>query len=91
MVNKQDFISKIAEKTGFTKVDTKAFLQGMEDVVFDVMGEHEDIRLMNGLTLSVKDVAARVGRNPMTGETIQIPARKKVSAKIGKALKDAAN
>ena len=35
MVNKQDFISKIAEKTGFTKVDTKAFLQGMEDVISD--------------------------------------------------------
>lgn len=43
------------------------------------------------MTITVKDVAARVGRNPMTGETIQIPAKKKVAVKVGKALKDAVN
>lgn len=91
MVNKQDFISKIAEKSGFTKVDTKAFMNAMEQVIFDCVKDQEDVKLTNGMTITVKDVAARVGRNPMTGETIQIPAKKKVAVKIGKALKDAVN
>lgn len=91
MVNKQEFISKVAEKSGFTKVDTKAFVNAMEFVIFDCVKAHEDLKLTNGMTVVVKDVAARTGRNPMTGETIEIPAKKKVSVKIGKALKEAAN
>lgn len=91
MVNKQDFISKVAEKSGFTKVDTKAFMNAMEEVIFDCVKDQEDVKLTNGMTITVKDVAARTGRNPMTGETIQIPAKKKVAVKIGKALKEAAN
>lgn len=91
MVNKQEFISKVAEKSGFTKVDTKAFVNAMESVIFECVKAHEDLKLTNGMTVVVKDVAARTGRNPMTGETIEIPAKKKVSVKIGKALKEAAN
>lgn len=91
MVNKQDFIAKVAEKSGFTKVDTKTFMNAMEEVIFDCVRAQEDLKMTNGLTITVKDVAARTGRNPMTGETIQIPAKKKVAVKIGKALKEAAN
>jgi DNA-binding protein HU-beta len=91
MITRSDFIEKVARESGVTKKDTKLIADTMERVALDIISDGEDVRILNCVALTVKDSAPRTGRNPKTGETIQVPAKKRVSAKIGKALKDAAN
>lgn len=91
MINRSDLIDKVAKKSGITKKDTKLFFDTMEDVVLGYISDGEDVKILNCMALTIKDSAERTARNPMTGETILVPAKKRVAAKFGKAIKDAAN
>ncbi len=89
MANKADLIDGVAEKSGLTKKDATAAVEGLFDVVTETLAEGERVQVIGFGTFEVRDRAARKGRNPQTGEEIQIPATKVPAFKAGKGLKDA--
>jgi DNA-binding protein HU-beta len=90
-VNKNDLVAAVADSAGLTKADaTKAVDAVFDNVTSSLQGGGE-VRLVGFGTFSVVDRKATTGRNPRTGETIQIPASKQPKFKAGKGLKDAVN
>ena len=87
-MNKGDLVSAMAEVTGMTKKDTAAAVDAFIEVVSETLEKGEDVALVGFGTFKVKERAARKGRNPQTGEEIDIPASKTVAFKAGKTLKD---
>ncbi len=90
-MNKSELIDAIADNAGLTKADAGRALDGVITAVTGVLKGGDSVSLVGFGTFAVKDRAARAGRNPQTGETIQIKAAKVPSFKAGKALKDAVN
>ena len=88
-MNKNEFVAAIAEKSGLTKKDAEAALNAYTAVVTDVLKSGDSVQLIGFGTFEVRERAARTGRNPHTGETIEIAAAKVPAFKPGKALKDA--
>lgn len=88
-MNKADLVSVVAEKTGLTKKDTEKAINALFDTVSDTLVKGEKVQLVGFGSFEVKPRAARIGRNPKTKESIQIPASKSPIFKAGKALKDA--
>ncbi len=89
MANKADLIDGVAAKSGLTKKDATAAVEGLFEVVTDYLAEGERVQVIGFGTFEVRDRAARKGRNPQTGEEIQIAATKVPAFKAGKGLKDA--
>ena len=79
----------LAEKHGMSKKETTTLLEDMVDTFRAHLENGERVRIPGMGILEVKQMAARTGRNPATGETIQIPAKKKVAFRVAKDLKDA--
>jgi len=90
-VNKSELISAIAENANLTKADSGRALDAMISAITDSLKNGEPVTLIGFGTFEVRDRAARSGRNPRTGETIQISASKNPAFKAGKALKEAVN
>ncbi len=90
-MNKSDLIDAIAESAGLSKADAGRALDATVDAVTGALKKGQSVSLVGFGTFSVRDRAARTGRNPRTGETIQIAASKNPAFKAGKALKDAVN
>ena len=90
-MNKTELIAAIAEKTELSKKDAEKALKAFTDVVEEELKKGEKIQLVGFGTFEVSETAAREGRNPQTGETMQIAASKSPKFKAGKALKDAIN
>ena len=90
-MNKSELIAKIAEKSGLNQKDAGKALDGLTQAVSDALANGEDVTLVGFGTFKVTQRQAKTGRNPQTGETIQIPAKKAPVFKAGKALKDAVN
>ncbi len=90
-MNKTQFVEAIAAKSGLSKKAAEAALNAMTDVVAETLKAGEKIQLVGFGTFEVKERAARAGRNPKTGETIQIAASKTPAFSAGKALKDSVN
>lgn len=90
-MNKSELIDAVAEQSGLTKTDTTKALNALIDTLTDAMKRGDDVVLIGFGTFSVKERAARTGRNPKTGEALQIAASKVPSFKAGKGLKDAVN
>ena len=88
-MNKNEFVAAIAEKSGLTKKDAEAALNAYTEVVTDALKSGDSVQLIGFGTFEVRERAARQGRNPLTGETIEIAAAKAPAFKPGKALKDA--
>ncbi|MFU8924928.1 HU family DNA-binding protein [Acinetobacter puyangensis] len=90
-MNRSELIKHITTTSGLTQVQAinalDAFIKGVEDT----LANGGEVALVGFGTFSVKDRAARTGRNPKTGEEIQIAAAKVPSFKAGKALKEAVN
>lgn len=85
-MNKTDFIARVAEKAGLTKVDARAAVEAFATVVAEELKKGEKIALLGFGTFSVADKPAREGMNPQTKKKIHIPARKAVKFKAGAAL-----
>jgi DNA-binding protein HU-beta len=81
--------AELAEKNGMSKKDATELLEGMVTSFVKHLKAGERIRVPGLGILEVKQTKARTGRNPQTGEAIQIPAKKKVSFRVAKDLKDA--
>lgn len=87
-MNKATLIAKIAEQTDLNRKQAENALNAFIDVVTEVLKEGDKVQLMGFGTFEVKERAARTGRKPSTGETIEIPAKKIPGFKAGKGLKD---
>ncbi|MEX2231851.1 MAG: HU family DNA-binding protein [Cyclobacteriaceae bacterium] len=85
-MNKAELVSKIAEDAGLTKVQATAALESFIDGVTKALKSGKRITLVGFGTFSVKRRAPRKGRNPATGESIKIKAKKVAKFKMGKAL-----
>ena len=90
-MNKADLVAAMAEKAGVSKKDAEASLKAFTDVVAEELKKGEKIQLVGFGTFEVSERAAREGRNPQTGEAMQIAASKSPKFKAGKALKDSLN
>ena len=90
-MNKSELVAAIANKCGVTKKDTEEVLNTFMDVVKDALKAGDKVQLIGFGTFECKEHAARQGRNPRTGKTIEIPAHKSPDFAAGKALKDAVN
>ena len=94
-MNKNDLVAAVADKAGLSKADATKAVDALFDVpggiLADVLKGGDDVRLVGFGNFVVAKRAASEGRNPRTGEKIQIPASKQPKFKAGKGLKDAVN
>lgn len=90
-MNKSELIDSIAAGSDISKAAAGRALDSMIGAVTESLQKGESVSLVGFGTFSVKERAARTGRNPQTGEAIQIKAAKVPGFKAGKALKDAVN
>ena len=88
-MNKSELVSAIAENADLTKAAAGRALDATIDAITESLKNSEAVTLIGFGTFEVRDRAARSGRNPRTGETIQIKAAKNPAFKAGKALKEA--
>ena len=87
-MNKATLIAKIADKADLNKKQAEAALNAFTDTITEALKEGEKVQMMGFGTFEVKERAARTGRKPSTGETIEIPAKKTPVFKAGKGFKD---
>ena len=90
-MNRTDLINVVAAETGLTKKDVEAVVNATLDAIAGALKEGDKVQLIGFGNFEVKEVAAREGRNPKTGETITIEAGKKPSFSASKVLKDLVN
>ena len=90
-MNKSELIEAIAESTDLPKTAAGRALDATLDTISQVLQNGDSVSLVGFGTFNTKDRAARTGRNPKTGEPIEIKAAKVPGFKAGKALKDAVN
>ena len=90
-MNKSQLIEKIANETGMTKASAERAIDAFTGAVTETLAKGDTVSLVGFGAFSVKERASRVGRNPQTGEEIQISAAKVPTFKPGKSLKDACN
>ena len=90
-MNKNDLISSVADSSGLSKADTGRAVDAVFDSIASALKGGGDVRIVGFGTFSVAHRAATTGRNPRTGETIQIAASKQPKFKAGAPLKDAVN
>ena len=90
-MNKSELIDAIASSADLSKASAGRALDAVVESVTDALKGGDSVSLVGFGVFSVKERAARTGRNPQTGEEIQIKAAKVPSFKAGKALKDAVN
>ncbi len=90
-MNKSELIEAIAASADLPKAGASKALDAMLDTITEALVAGDQVALLGFGTFSVKERSARTGRNPKTGEPIEIPASKNPSFKAGKAFKDAVN
>lgn len=88
-MTKNDLINTVADMYDMKKTDVKNILNGIVDTIKDGLEEGEKIDIHEFGSFSTSTRAARKGRNPQTGEDLEIPEMKVVKFKPAKALKDA--
>ncbi len=88
-MNKSELIDAIAASSGLTKADAGRALDGFISAVTGALSKGDSVTLVGFGTYSVKERAARTGRNPQTGREINISAARVPNFKAGKTLKDA--
>jgi DNA-binding protein HU-beta len=90
-MNKKELAEAMAEAAGISQKDAAKALDGMIAAVTKALQDGDSVSIVGFGSFVVRDRAARTGRNPKTGEAIQIKASKSPAFKAGKALKDAVN
>lgn len=90
-MNKSDFEKYIATKNSITQKEAGNIIDVFTGSVMSALGEGSEVSLIGFGNFSVSEVAARSGRNPRTGEVIQIPSYKQPRFKVGSKLKSAVN
>lgn len=90
-MNRNELIDAVAESSGESKTTVDKVLSAFDATLIAAAGKHEEVKLTGLFTLDTTDRAAREGRNPQTGATIQIAASKVARLRAGARLKAAAN
>ena len=90
-MNKKELVQTIAKEADVTIDNADRCLDALTKAITQSLAKNDNVTLVGFGTFQVKDRSAREGRNPKTGETIQIKASKVPSFKAGKTLKDAVN
>ncbi|HRP35484.1 MAG TPA: HU family DNA-binding protein [Gammaproteobacteria bacterium] len=90
-MNKGELIEAVAAAADLTKADATKAVEAFVDTVTRALRKGDQVAIVGFGSFSVKSRAARQGRNPKTGATIDIPASRVPGFKAGKALKDAVN
>ena len=90
-MNKNDLVSSVADGAGMSKADAAKAVEGVFGAITSELQSGGEVRVVGFGTFSVANRKATTGRNPRTGESIQIPASKQPKFKAGKGLKDAVN
>jgi DNA-binding protein HU-beta len=90
-MNKADLAAAVADKTGLPKQSANLAVDAVFNLISDAMKKGEEVRVSGFGSFSVADRAATTGRNPQTGEAMQIKASKQPKFKPGKGLKDSLN
>ena len=88
-MNKNDLAAAVAVKTGMTKKASSDAIDAVFEVITEALAKKDKVQLIGFGTFETRERAARVGRNPATGEEMQLPASVAPAFKPGKALKDA--
>ena len=89
-MNKSELIDAIAEKSGVSKSDVGAVIDGFADVAYAAVGSGDKITIPGFLSIEQTFRSARTGRNPQTGATIEIAATNAAKASAGSKLQAAA-
>jgi len=87
-MNKQELVAEVAGQTGVTQKTAREVLDAVTSAITESLGGGEKVTLVGFGTFQVMERKARKGRNPQTGETIQIPAKKVPKFLSGKGLKE---
>ena len=90
-MNKDDLISKVASSIGISKSEAAKSVDAVFSSITNSLKGGNEVRLVGFGTFLITNRAATTGRNPRTGESIQIPASKRPKFTVGKALKEAVN
>ena len=90
-MTKTDLVNVVVAESGVSKKEAEVVVNAALEAITNALKEGDKVQLVGFGTFEVKDVAAREGRNPKTGETITIEASKKVAFSASKALKDLVN
>jgi DNA-binding protein HU-beta len=88
-MNRSELVSAIAQQTGQTATDVDKALNGLIGVVTAALVKGDKVAIPGFATFDTSQRAARTGRNPQTGETMNIPARTAVKISAGQTLKRA--
>lgn len=90
-MKKVELVEAVAEEAGITKADATRAIDATFKAITDALVKGDKVPIVGFGTFAVSERAAREGRNPRTGATVQIAARKAVTFKAGTALKDSVN
>ncbi|MGN0256359.1 MAG: HU family DNA-binding protein [Chordicoccus sp.] len=90
-MNKVELSAAMANETGLSRKDAEAAVKAFVDVVTEELKKGGKVQLVGFGTFEISERAAREGRNPQTGASMEIKASKAPKFKAGKALKDAVN
>ena len=90
-MNKNELAAAVAEKTGLGKGDATNAVDAVFSVITDTLKSGGDVRLLGFGNFVAQQRAATTGRNPLTGQTVEVPAKRVPKFSAGKALKDAVN
>ena len=90
-MNKNELVASVSDASGLSKVDAAKAVDGVFETITGALKSGGDVRIVGFGTFSVADRAATTGRNPRTGEAIQIKASKQPKFKAGSPLKEAVN
>ncbi|BAN69283.1 HU family DNA-binding protein [endosymbiont of unidentified scaly snail isolate Monju] len=90
-MNKTELIEAMADAADISKAAAGRALDGMIDAITQAIKSGDSVSIIGFGTFTLRERAARKGRNPKTGETIEIAASKSPAFKAGKAFKDAVN
>jgi len=87
-MTKKEIVTRIADQTDIKQINVKKVVQLTLDIIVESLSKAETVELRNFGIFKVKSRKARLGRNPKTGESVQIPGKKAVTFKAGLAMKE---
>lgn len=90
-MNKTDLVNAVAEQAELSKKDASRAVDAVFESITEALKEGNKVQLVGFGSFEVRERSARKGRNPQTGEEIEIPATKNPAFKPGKQLKEAVN
>lgn len=88
-MNKTELVNSVAEQAELTKKDAAQVVDAVFDTILNSLKAGDSVQILGFGNFEIRDRAARTGRNPQTGEEIEIPASKVPAFKPGKQLKEA--